>query len=283
MKSFKSIREGNSVEPGVSEINDVPEDPMSFVEIKPKKAKAVKESINEAEIIQEELHRVNVSLSDPNHQMASQRKEKIQKIVKLKALDKEHALSKAKQYYKDRGYKVHDAEHVGIVIEEAEQMDELNKDTVYSYAAKAGKDVDKKHKDLSAQIKSNKPQEANKTSSKIGKRYAGMDRAETRLNKEDTVLETKSAPKGFHFTKDGKLKRGDAVQDGNGGPMLRTDPLDKQRNKVPAVSEGVDFFKVWESIKPVEIVVEEEAVDPIVLKREADILMASHIAAHKAK
>jgi len=43
MKPFKSIREGNSVEPGVSEINDVPEDPMSYVEIKPKKSKVVKE------------------------------------------------------------------------------------------------------------------------------------------------------------------------------------------------------------------------------------------------
>ena len=42
MKPFKSIREGNSVEPGVSEINDVPEDPLSYVEIKPKKTKVVK-------------------------------------------------------------------------------------------------------------------------------------------------------------------------------------------------------------------------------------------------
>ena len=43
MKPFKSIREGNSVEPGVSEINDVPDDPLSYVEIKPKKSKVVKE------------------------------------------------------------------------------------------------------------------------------------------------------------------------------------------------------------------------------------------------
>ena len=42
MKSFKSIREGNYVEPGVSQIDDAPEDPMSFVEIKPKKTKVVK-------------------------------------------------------------------------------------------------------------------------------------------------------------------------------------------------------------------------------------------------
>jgi hypothetical protein len=48
MKSFKSIREGNSVEPGVSEIDDVAEDPMSFIEIKPKKTKVVKEDLHEA-------------------------------------------------------------------------------------------------------------------------------------------------------------------------------------------------------------------------------------------
>ncbi len=55
---------------------------------------------------------------------------------------------------------------------------------------------------------------------------------------EETVVETKGAPEGFHFTRDGKLKRGDANQDGDGGPMLRSDPLDKQRNKIPAVSEA---------------------------------------------
>ena len=100
---------------------------------------------------------------------------------------------------------------------------------------------------------------------------------------EENIVETKGAPKGFHFTKSGKLKRGDADQDGNGGPMLRTDPLDKQRNKVPAVSEGVDFFKVWESIKPEEVLVEEETVDPVALKKEADRIMELNIAARKAK
>jgi hypothetical protein len=70
--------------------------------------------------------------------------------------------------------------------EEVEPIDELNKDTVYSYAAKAEKDVNKKHKELTSQIKTNNPQSANNTASKIVKRYAGMDRAETRLNKEET-------------------------------------------------------------------------------------------------
>jgi len=56
MKSFKSIREGNSVEPGVSEIDDVQEDPMSFVEIKPKKTKVVKEDLQEAVSVKKEKH-----------------------------------------------------------------------------------------------------------------------------------------------------------------------------------------------------------------------------------
>ena len=358
MKSFKSIREGNSVEPGVSEINDVPEDPMSFVEIKPKKTKVVKEGIVDSaanakvrifssidrkkkelykNAVKEDLHEaVSVKKekyswgnmmtvhhgSDtsyplhPEHQQAiaklgdgekasfkdetnstvhahregdtvhlsrprlsstktsvalSHFNEEVNQIDELskktlgsyvnKAMDSARELpgfgtnaeasKKSKRFasvsaatYRTQGlaprkgtdmFKKYKAESVK---EEAEQMNELNKDTLYSYAAKAGKDVDKKHKDLSAQIKSNNPQDANKTSSKIGKRYAGMDRAETRLNKEETVVETKGAPKGFHFTKDGKLKRGDANQDGNGGPMLRSDPLDKQRSKIPAVSEN---------------------------------------------
>jgi hypothetical protein len=57
---------------------------------------------------------------------------------------------------------------------------------------------------------------------------------------EEAIVETKGAPKGFHFTRDGKLRRGDANQDGSGGSMLRSDPLDKQRSKVPAVSEDTD-------------------------------------------
>jgi hypothetical protein len=58
--------------------------------------------------------------------------------------------------------------------------------------------------------------------------------------REHSLNETKSAPKGFHFTKDGKLKRGDADVDGPGGAKLRSDPLDKLRSKVPPVSESTD-------------------------------------------
>ena len=69
-------------------------------------------------------------------------------------------------------------------IKTEENLSELNKDTLYSYANKADKDIAKRHKELGAQIRADKSVEANKTSAKIGNRYAGTDRAETRLNKE---------------------------------------------------------------------------------------------------
>ena len=70
------------------------------------------------------------------------------------------------------------------IKEETEQVNELNKDTLYSYALKADKQIDAKHKVLGSQIKAGDTKAANKTSATIGKRMAGMDRAETRLNKE---------------------------------------------------------------------------------------------------
>jgi len=51
------------------------------------------------------------------------------------------------------------------------------------------------------------------------------------------VKETKGAPKGYHFTRDGKLKKGDAGADGDGGAKLRSDPLDKLRSKIPPIPE----------------------------------------------
>lgn len=57
--------------------------------------------------------------------------------------------------------------------------------------------------------------------------------------KEIHIGETKGAPKGYHFTSDGKLKKGDADIDGKGGKMLRADPLDKQRSKIPPLPEDM--------------------------------------------
>jgi hypothetical protein len=69
-----------------------------------------------------------------------------------------------------------------------------------------------------------------------------------RMSESEDLAETKSAPKGHHFTRSGQLKRGDADQDGPGGPMLRSDPKDKMRSKIPPVSE--DNIQVDEAGMP---------------------------------
>jgi len=56
----------------------------------------------------------------------------------------------------------------------------------------------------------------------------------------ESLDETKGAPKGYHFTRSGQLKKGDAGQDGPGGAMLRSDPLDKQRKKIPPLPETAE-------------------------------------------
>jgi len=71
-------------------------------------------------------------------------------------------------------------------------LSELNKDTIYSYAKKSEADLNKKHKELASQIRANKPVEANKTSAKLSNRDKGLDRAETRLNKEESINELSS-------------------------------------------------------------------------------------------
>lgn len=58
------------------------------------------------------------------------------------------------------------------------------------------------------------------------------------IKEKKRMSETKGAPKGYHFTRSGQLKKGDAGQDGDGGKMLRSDPLDKQRKKIPPLPEN---------------------------------------------
>ena len=53
----------------------------------------------------------------------------------------------------------------------------------------------------------------------------------------EPFTEVKSAPKGYHFTRSGKLRKGDADADGDGGKKLRSDPLDKTRSKIPPLPQ----------------------------------------------
>lgn len=71
-------------------------------------------SVSEASSEPELKHRVSVTVSDPHHEMASKRKDKIEKKIKLYANDDKHAVALAKHHYKRQGYKVHDANYIGV-------------------------------------------------------------------------------------------------------------------------------------------------------------------------
>jgi hypothetical protein len=74
--------------------------------------------------------------------------------------------------------------------EEVESIDELNKDTLYSYAKKSEKDQGDQFDKIGKGIRDNDPKSANAASHKFTKRSNGQSRAEKRLNSESLdVLE----------------------------------------------------------------------------------------------
>lgn len=66
------------------------------------------------------IHRVAVTVSEPDHPAVTKRDEKKQKFIKVSdhREDKSVAVERAKKHYARKGYKVHSAEHVGMVHEE---------------------------------------------------------------------------------------------------------------------------------------------------------------------
>lgn len=74
------------------------------------------------------------------------------------------------------------------VKEEVEPIEELNKDTIISYAIRANKDQDNQSTITGKAYLANDPKTANKAHHKFSRRAVGLDRAETRMNKEDTEV-----------------------------------------------------------------------------------------------
>jgi len=109
------------------------------------------------------------------------------------------------------------------VVEGVEQVDELNKDTVYSYNKKSTADTEKLHKKLGEFIRKNKSAEANKTAHKLNKRVAGQERADARLNTEEAKVET-AAQVTKHF------EMGQSTP--SGVPKWVAEPLKKKKKKV---------------------------------------------------
>jgi hypothetical protein len=209
MKSFKSIREGNSVEPGVSEINDVPEDPLSFVEIKPKKSKVVKEGIYSSDVERAfpggKASGVKTGVSAPKGTSTMPKDKALQRA--MTAVPKKPA----DEY--DRKVTAHLKKKYN---EETEQMDEKVTSKDIKMAVGVAKD----------------------------KRYAGGNMT--------------GAVKTMEKIKSGLSKHPRAQQ------ALR------------AANEGVDFNKVWESIKPVHEEIKTTHEDPLVVTKDTE----GHIHTH---
>lgn len=160
-------------------------------------ATATKQAMKEeAESLEEESgqHKVVVTVSDPNHPAVSQRKEQIMKRVIVKADHKDGAVAKAKEFYKKKGYKVHDAEYHSpqpkstMKTEETnleeEQLDELDKSTLKSYFQKSQKSSQNILK--KAQNPKNSSDGAQtELKRKFTKRLTGMARAAQKFNKEE--------------------------------------------------------------------------------------------------
>jgi len=84
------------------------------------------------------VHRIALTVTDPNHPMASKRDETIQKTVRVPGADPAKAINAAIAHYRRKGYKVHDHHYVGTVDE---PINELSPKTLGSYAKKAAVDA----------------------------------------------------------------------------------------------------------------------------------------------
>jgi hypothetical protein len=76
------------------------------------------------------VHRIGLTVIDPQHPMVSKRREEYQKTVRVPGHDREQAITAAINHLRRRGYKVLDHHYIGLL---EDQLDELNKKTVASW------------------------------------------------------------------------------------------------------------------------------------------------------
>ena len=77
--------------------------------------------------IEEQKHRVAVTVSEPDHPAISMRKATKQRFIRVSADSAKNAVERAKSYYKKSGYKVHGAEYVSLINEDSTQVEEQMK------------------------------------------------------------------------------------------------------------------------------------------------------------
>jgi hypothetical protein len=92
------------------------------------------------------IHRIGVTVSDPDGQAVSKRSEKIQKFVRVHHHNdnKEEAIARGKKHFEKKGWKVHDAWHAGNVHESVNE------------------DIDRAYADWQDSVKKKNPEHADK-------------------------------------------------------------------------------------------------------------------------
>ena len=201
------------------------------------------------------VHRIGVTVSEPDHPAVSQRKEKKQKFVRVTAHDKDKAVEQGKKHFAKKGYKVHGAEHVGMVHEEVEQVEEEHK-----YVVKYHNPKSEKHGSTSAplsQAAAHKKAEMGNNVDKTGGKYTVH-----KMNAKGHISEAAEPP----FDGPYKKSSGDGtVTDKSGAkhtPMshakdLARKALKQQMDKKKQANESVETE-----------VVEEKMTDDEMKKRE---------------
>lgn len=136
------------------------------------------------------VHRIGVTVSDPGHTSVSKRNEKVQKFVKVTSNNKESAIERGKKFYAKKGWKVHDAEHAGMVHEEVEMEEGWYQKASPSYArTRHGQDLNKKAEDEHYDKQTPKMQDAINRHLRTGKSYKDAVTAASKHVKEETVDE----------------------------------------------------------------------------------------------
>jgi len=278
MKSFKSIREGNSVEPGVSEIDDAQEDPLSFVEIKPKKSKVVKEAMSKDDMSSVALQ----SMVAKKNLQQTAGKNKSQAFV-----DKMVSKANAGDRLPKRPNDEYDRKVTSYLKkkynEETEQMDEKLTSKDIKMAVGVAKDKRYAGGNMSGAVKTmekmkpglSKHPRVQQVLKSTQEGYSHDDMESTRqFRSAITGLKAKSA---IDKAKDGAGAKyyHDGAKVTPQETARRAAERKAQKDK-KGVTEGIDFLKIWNGIKPVHEEIKTTHEDPLVVTKDEEGNIHTH-------
>lgn len=172
--------------------------------------------------------------------------EKMSMIQKMMAREKEKRQRELAKKAREKGEYAKAKAHDDLARKDANESAVIDRVIEYALRERFGGVVDPKKFDVYKKfIKKNKIDEPtvrmimdNPKDNESKRMMRDKNIAQAVSLRKASIKEVKSAPKGYHFTRSGQLKKGDADVDGDGGEKLRSDPLDKRRKKIPPLPEN---------------------------------------------